>query len=102
MRRAAKVDANSAQIVSALEAAGATVQSLAPIGRGCPDLLVAGPSKAYFNGKADVHMFLLEIKNPDGKDEVNAAQTRWHIEWNAPVYVVRTPDEALRVIGALS
>jgi len=102
MRRAAKVDANSAQIVSALEAVGATVQSLAPIGRGCPDLLVAGPRKAYFNGKDDVQMFLLEVKNPDGKDEVNTAQTKWHFEWNAPVYVVRTPDEALRAIGVIA
>ena len=99
-RRASKVDANQAQIVSALEAAGATVQSLAPIGKGCPDLLVAAPRKEYFNGKADVGMFLLEIKNKDGKDEVNAAQQKWHIEWNAPVYVVYGPEEALRVIGA--
>ena len=98
-RRASKVDANQQQIVSALEAARCTVQSLAPIGRGCPDLLVAGPRKAYFNGKTDVAMFLLEIKNPDGKDEVNAAQTRWHIEWNAPVYVVRNAEAALRVVG---
>jgi hypothetical protein len=98
-RRASKVDANQTQVVSALEAAGCTVQSLAPIGKGCPDLLVAGPRKARFNGKADVAMYLLEVKNPDGKDEVNAAQTRWHIGWNAPVYVVRTAEEALKVIA---
>jgi hypothetical protein len=102
VRRAAKVDANQDAIVTALEAAGASVQSLAPIGRGCPDLLVAGPRKAYFNGKADVAMFLMEIKNPKGKDEVNDKQTKWHIAWNAPVYVVRSPDEALRVIGAIA
>lgn len=88
MRRAAKVDANHDQIVSALEAAGCSVQSLAPIGKGCPDALAA---------KAGA-MWLFEFKNPKGKDEVNEAQRKWHIEWNAPVYVVRTPDEALAVI----
>jgi Holliday junction resolvase len=40
MRRAAKVDANHGQVVEALKAAGASVQSLAAIGKGCPDLLV--------------------------------------------------------------
>jgi hypothetical protein len=99
-RRASKTDGNHGDIVAALEAAGCTVQSLAPIGRGCPDVLVAGPRKAFFNGKVDVPMYLLEIKNPDGKDEVNEAQTKWHIEWNAPVYVVRTAEEALKVIYA--
>jgi predicted membrane-bound mannosyltransferase len=90
VRRAAKVDANATQIESALKAAGCTVQSLAPIGRGCPDALAA----------KDGLMWLFEYKNPRGKDEVNEAQTKWHIAWNAPVYVVRTPDEALAVIRA--
>jgi hypothetical protein len=92
VRRASKVDANHDQIVTALQAAGATVQSLAPIGRGCPDALAS-------KGGA---MWLFEFKNPKGKDEVNEAQKKWHIAWQAPVYVVRTPDEALRVIGALA
>lgn len=99
--RAAKVDANQDAIVTALRAAGATVQSLAPIGKGCPDLLVAGPRKRYFNGKSDVAMFLLEIKNKKGKDDFNEAQQKWHINWNAPVHVVYGADDALRVIGAI-
>jgi Holliday junction resolvase len=40
MRRAAKVDHNHADVVQALRSAGASVQSLAAIGKGCPDLLV--------------------------------------------------------------
>lgn len=40
MRRAAKVDSNHGDVVEALRAAGASVQSLAAIGKGCPDLLV--------------------------------------------------------------
>lgn len=91
-RRASKVDANHAQVTSALEAAGASVQSLAPLGRGCPDILCA-----YRNA-----MFLFEVKNKDGKDEVNEAQKKWHIAWNAPVHVVYGPEEALKVIGAIA
>jgi Holliday junction resolvase len=90
MRRAAKVDANQAQIVSALEAAGATVQSLAAIGKGCPDILIAFRES----------MFLFEIKRDKAK--TNELQKKWHIAWNAPVYVVREPDEALRIIGAIA
>ena len=92
MRRASKVDANQTAVVSALEAAGASVQSLAPIGKGCPDILVARGGQ----------MYLLEIKNPKGRDEVNEAQQKWHIAWNAAVYVVRGPEEALRAIGAIA
>jgi hypothetical protein len=92
VRRAAKVDGNQAAIVSALEAIGASVQSLAPIGKGCPDLLIARGNS----------MWLLEVKNPKGKDAVNEAQSKWHIAWRAPVHVVRSVDEALRAIGAMS
>lgn len=90
MRRAAKVDANQDAIVSALRAAGASVQSLAQVGKGCPDLL------AGFRGTN----FVLEVKRE--KKNPNDDQARWHSEWRAPVYVVRSPDEALRVIGALT
>jgi Holliday junction resolvase len=89
MRRAAKVDSNQEQIVSALRAAGASVQSLAAIGKGCPDLLAA-------KGGA---MFLFEVKH--GKGKTNELQAKWHIGWNAAVHVVYGPEDALRVIGAV-
>jgi Holliday junction resolvase len=90
MRRAAKVDATQEQIVSALRGAGATVQSLAAIGKGCPDILTAFQER----------MYLFEIKRDKAKP--NELQKKWHIAWNAPVYVVREPDEALRIIGAIA
>lgn len=40
MRRAAKVDDNQGEIVAALQRAGCSVQSLAGVGRGFPDLAV--------------------------------------------------------------
>lgn len=94
MRRAAKVDANHAQVVSALRAAGAVVQSLAAIGKGTPDLLVA------FRGD----MFLLEVKDgslpPSGR-QLTPDQVDWHVAWCAPVHVVLSPEDALRAIGAI-
>ena len=40
MRRRPRVDANQAEIVAALRAAHCSVQSLASLGDGAPDLLV--------------------------------------------------------------
>jgi Holliday junction resolvase len=89
VRRAAKVDMTQDQIVSALRAAGATVQSLAQVGKGCPDLLVARRGE----------MYLIECKT--GKAKPNELQQKWHIEWNAPVFVVYGAEDALKAIGAV-
>jgi len=94
MRRAARVDANHDQIVSALRAAGAVVQSLAAIGKGCPDLLVA------FRG----NLFLLECKDgakSPSRQRLTTDQQTWHQAWGALVEVVNSPESALRAIGAL-
>lgn len=94
MRRAAKVDANQDQIVSALRAAGAIVQSLAAIGKGCPDLLCA------FRG----NLFLLEVKDGNkvpSAQKLTDAQAKWHQAWGALVEVVNSPEAALRAIGAV-
>lgn len=95
MRRAAKVDANQDQVVSALRAAGATVQSLAAVGQGIPDLLVA------FRGE----MYLMEVKDgakPPSARALTPDQVKWHAGWGVPVHVVNHPEEALRAIGAVS
>lgn len=93
--RAAKIDANHEQVVSALRAAGATVQSLAGVGKGVPDLLVG------FQGKT----LLMEVK--DGKKtpserRLTEDQIRWHGAWNGgPLAVVDGVDAALRMLGVL-
>ena len=95
MRRAARTDANHARVVKALLDAGAFCQSLAAVGVGCPDILVG------FRGET----FLIEVKNPEAppSDRVlTDAQKKFHRLWRGrPIAVVETPDEALRVIGAL-
>lgn len=95
MRRAAKVDRNQDEIVGALRAAGATVQSLAAIGKGVPDLLCA-----FRDG-----MYLLEVKDGAKVPSARALtddQVRWHAAWGCPVHVVHSPEQALRAIGAMA
>lgn len=94
MRRAAKIDANQPAIVQALRAVGASVQSLAAVGKGCPDLLVG------FRGSD----YLLEVKDggkPPSERRLTPSQVEWHGVWQgAPVPVVASVDDALRAIGA--
>ena len=93
--RAAKIDANHEQVVSALRAAGASVQSLAGVGKGVPDLLVG------FQGKT----LLMEIK--DGRKtpserRLTEDQVRWHGAWRGgPLAVVDGVDAALRMLGVM-
>lgn len=95
MRRAARVDHNHAEIVAALRAVGATVESLAAVGSGCPDALV---------GYRGINV-LLEIKNPNvdrSHRQLTTHEQRWHQDWRGSVVVVMTVDEALRAIGVLA
>ena len=93
--RAAKIDANHEAVVLALRAVGATVQSLAGVGKGVPDLLVGFQNQTI----------LMEIK--DGNKSPSARlltedQLRWHGSWNGgALAVVDSPNAALRMIGVI-
>lgn len=95
MRRRAKVDANQAEIVAALRSAGATVQSLAEIGDGCPDLLVGLAGKTV----------LIEVKDsaqPPSKRQLTDDQSRWHGAWcGGDLAVVCDVESALRVLRTM-
>ena len=94
MRRAAKVDGNQAAIVTALEAAGCAVQSLAGVGAGVPDLLVWAPTHAGLWGK----YYLIECK--DGSS-FTPAQKKWHASWPGPAHVANSVEDALLIVGAV-
>ncbi len=85
--RAAKVDANQAEIVAALRAVGVSVQSLATIGKGCPDLLAARGADTW----------VIEVKGPKGK--LTPDQIEFLKNWRGVVHIVRTVDEALSIVG---
>jgi len=87
MRQAARIDANHVEIVQALRQAGAGVLSLAQLGKGAPDLLVASQGRLH----------LIEIKH--GRGKLNHDQFLWQRAWPAPVHTVRSPEEALQAIG---
>lgn len=96
MRRRAKVDQNHGIIVDALRKAGCSVQSLAAIGHGCPDLLVG--RRGWRN------LFLLEVKDGSkspSRRKLTEDQVRWRAKWNSPVYTVTSVDEALRFVGVM-
>lgn len=91
MRRHGKIDDNHTAVVKALRACGCSVQSLASLGAGVPDLLVAR------NGK----MWLLEIKDgrkAPSQQRLTEDQIQWRIKWKAPVHLIHSVDEALAVI----
>lgn len=89
MRRRAKVDSNHGEIVTALKSAGCTVQSLAEVGSGCPDLLVG------YHGKS----FLLEVKSRGGT--LTEDQVQWLARWRGGmVRAVYSVEQALAVVGA--
>lgn len=94
MRRAVQRDANQAEIVQALEQAGYSVEDLAPVGGGVPDLLVGGIDRR--TGLPAT--WIMEVKTRSGR--LNKRQKAWHAAWRGPIVTVRTPAEALAAVGA--
>jgi len=92
-RRAARVDANHAEIVGCFRACGCDVQSLAAVGCGVPDLLVHQRS----TGK----LWLVEVKDgrkPPSQRGLTVAQVEFHAIW--PVHVVmRVEDVPVLLAG---
>ena len=85
-----RVDTNHGEIVAALRQGGATVVSLAAIGRGVPDICI---------GYRDTNV-LAEIKRPTGR--LNPMQVTWHEAWKGrPPVILRTVDEALDLLRAI-
>jgi hypothetical protein len=94
MRRASSTDANQPEIVEALRAAGASVQILAAVGGGCPDLLVG------YRG----HNYLMEVKDdakPPSKRGLTDKQKEWIRKWRGSWTRVENVRDALQTIGAV-
>ena len=89
MRYIAKVDRNQREIVQALRDAGASVQLLHQVGKGCPDALIG------FRGEN----YLAEIKTENG--ELTADELKFFLDWRGQRRIVRTVDDALKMIGAI-
>ena len=92
-----KRDANEPSIIKAQEEAGASVWKL-PTGQGLPDLLVGSDMPCPHCGFMFPQNKLEEVKTLKGK--LNPTQVKWHDNWKGQKCVVRTPQEALSIIGA--
>lgn len=93
MRRAARTDGNHAQIAEVLRKAGCSVLSLAPMGKGVPDLLIA---------RRDIGNVLLEIKDgakPPSRKRLTAPEQRFFDTWLGPLYIVESIDNTLDILG---
>jgi rhamnose utilization protein RhaD (predicted bifunctional aldolase and dehydrogenase) len=88
--RAAKIDANHEQITKTIRNMGATVQSIASVGRGCPDVVIG------YRGRN----FLAEYK-PNEKAKLRETQIKWHQNWKGQVMRLNSVDEAIKWIESL-
>jgi hypothetical protein len=85
---------NQSEIVTALLAAGCSVQSLASVGLGAPDLLV---------GLAGVNV-LLEVKDETAipsKRALTPEQKKWHDCWKGQVHVAESPSQAVAIVRVM-
>lgn len=95
MRQAHRVDANQKEIVSALFKIGCSVQSLAGIGNGVPDLLVGRAGKNY----------LMEIKDDEkckSAQKLTKLEKEWNQRWDGSVVVIHSVSEALNYMNGIS
>lgn len=83
MRRDAKIDGTQKEIVAALKNLGFSVLSLAPMGKGVPDLVVARGGKTW----------MIEVKNPDKKWKLTAAQKKFHGIWKDNIFIFESAND---------
>ena len=83
--RACRVDRNHKEIVEALRCEGFSVESLATVGKGVPDIIVGHNSCNL----------LLEIKSKGGK--LTPDQVTWHFKWQGQVDIVNNIEEAVNL-----
>lgn len=90
-----RVDDNHSEIVNGVRAVGGEVQSLAAVGKGCVDVLVA------FRGR----WYVAEIKDGTksaSRRKLTDAEVDWHKKFtpHAPVHIWTSLEDALKTIGA--
>ena len=89
MRRNARIDKNHPEVAEAFRKLGCSVLSLAPLGRGIPDLLVAIGGVTW----------LIEINSKKGKE--NDLQLEWAENWRGARAVVRDTQGVETVVKTM-
>lgn len=92
MRRAAKADANQAEIVALLRKLGCSVQPIHMVGRGVPDLLLGVAGKN----------FIVELKDgskPPSARKLTPDETDWHQRWLGQVDIIESAAQAVEFVN---
>jgi len=89
MRRAARVDGNHSQMIDAFRSLGCSVLSLAAMGNGVPDLLVAIQGNTW----------LVEVKMPKGKQTADQVEFAKH--WQGKMAIARNIEEAQSIVAQM-
>lgn len=92
MRKHPRLDANQEEIVKMLRDIGCSVQSLASVGGGCPDLLVGFGRQNYVFECKD------GSKSPSQR-KLTPAQINWHENWRGKVHVIEDIHDALDAVA---
>lgn len=95
MRKRARKDANHDPIAKALVEAGYSVADTSQLGAGFPDLVIGGVNRK--TGLAT--NWLIEVKTAKGKTK--PGQDAFAANWRGVYAVVRTVDEAFKLVGVL-
>lgn len=93
MRRAAKVDDNHAEIVSAFRKFGCQVLSIAQL-KNCADLVVKRGNKVV----------LVEVKDgtkPPSARKLTPGEVKFHAEWLGSVFVVKDLSDVIALVRAM-
>lgn len=98
MMRVARVDANQAEIVDALRAAGCAVYVASHVGAGFPDLIVSRRQR----GEARPRLFMIEVKDsarPPSERRLTPAQKEFHALFAGNCYIAHSVADAFAIVG---
>lgn len=99
MRKIARLDRNHTSIVRVLRGVGASVESLATVGGGVPDIVV-GIVDAY---NIPVNL-LVEVKDgslvPSAR-RLTPDEVKFHDNWKGQVIVIKSEDEAIEMVNGI-
>jgi hypothetical protein len=91
-RRAARIDVNHNDVVTALRDLGYSVTSTAPVGNGFPDVAVG-----FRDDQGEPRTVLLEIK-ASPRHKLTRDEQEWFSSWVGAAHVVTSPKDAVQLI----
>ena len=94
MRRAARVDANHAEIIRVLRKAGCSVLDMSRLGGGAPDILIG------YGGISLPAEIKCGAKPPSAR-KLTPKQREWHDSWTGGCRLILSPLDALETAATL-